>query len=128
MNFEYDKSVNILANSWRLHNVIQNESTKRKKHDREKKTFFRGSLDFFQISGRGGWPKGGGMINFNFYGDKFYQGGLEGCCPLWIKLSNNLEKNSNPSDTYVWKFRFTVLLNHHQSTIRTRDLCGIKVT
>ena len=39
MNFEYDKSVNILANSWRLH-VIQNESTKRKKHDREKKNFY----------------------------------------------------------------------------------------
>ena len=52
MNFEYDKSVNIVANSWRLHDVIQNESTKRKKHDPGKKTFFRGGgVDFFQISG-----------------------------------------------------------------------------
>ena len=30
---------------------MQNESTKRKKHDPGKKTFLRGGLDFFQISG-----------------------------------------------------------------------------
>ena len=74
MNFEYDKSVNILANSWRLHNVIQNESTKRKKHDREKKTFFRGSLDFFQISGGGVDLKVGGWSTLIFMGISFIRG------------------------------------------------------
>ena len=66
MNFEYDKSVNIVANSWRLHDVIQNESTKRKKHDPGKKTFFRGGGEiFFKFQG-GNWPKSGGLINFHF--------------------------------------------------------------
>ena len=63
MNFEYDKSVNILANSWRLHNVIQNESTKRKKHDPGKKTFLGGGVGFFS-NFRGDWPK---SVSTNFY-------------------------------------------------------------
>ena len=33
MNFEYDKSVNIVANSWRLHNVIQNESKSKQQNN-----------------------------------------------------------------------------------------------
>ena len=66
MNFEYDKSVNILANSWRLQ-VLQNESTKRKKYDPGKKNFFQGEggSDFFQISGEH-WPKSQGLLNFHF--------------------------------------------------------------
>ena len=52
MNFEYDKSVNILANSWRLQ-VIQNESTEKKNMTLGKRPFSgggEGGGDFFQIS------------------------------------------------------------------------------
>ena len=69
MNFEYDKSVNIVANSWRLHDVIQNESTKRKKHDPGKKTFFRGGGGRFFSNFRGGIDlKVGGWSTFIFSG------------------------------------------------------------
>ena len=65
MNFEYDKSVNILANSWRLHNVIQNESTKRKNMSHGKNIFSRVGFGFFSIF-RGDWPESGGLLNFHF--------------------------------------------------------------
>ena len=58
MNFQYGKSVNILANceDYMLYNLNQ----QREKNMTQGKTFLRGCLEFFQVSGGidlkvGGW-------------------------------------------------------------------------